>query len=111
MNFKEYIANDVIDTFMNNDEFAETKRINGVDVLVVEDSDKLERRIKKDYDGLVIGDVLFYISNDEYCKIPRVARTPSAGMALHYDGKPSTVMNVGEQSGIFEIILQTAGGR
>lgn len=111
MNFKEYIKHDIKDTFINFNEFAELKNINGVRVLVVEDSDKLEYRIKKDYDGLIIGDVLFYISEAEYSKIPRVMRKPTTQMALNYDCKPSTVVNVGEQSGIYEIILRTVGGR
>lgn len=110
MNFKEYIENDIEVTFMNNEEFAEGKRINGVTVTVVEDSDELERRIKTDYQGLIIGDVLFFISADEYAKIPRVSTIPTAGMALNYEGKPSTVINVGKLSGVYEIILRTAGG-
>lgn len=110
MNFKEYIANDNINTYMNKDEFAEEKEINGKTVLLVEDSDKLEKRIKKDYDGLIVGDVLFYISENEYRKIPRVSRIPNAGMALNYAGKPATVINVGNEAGIYEIIISTAGG-
>lgn len=110
MNFKEYIENDIENTFTNVDEFAESKRINGAAVNVIEDSDKLEYRIKKDYDGLIIGDVLFYISEAEYAKIPRVSPIPSTDMAMNYDGKPSTVVNVGNQSGMYEIILRTVGG-
>lgn len=110
MNFKEYIANDITSTFVNEDEFASKKKINGVSVQVVEDSDELEYRIKKNYDGLIIGDVLFYISEAEYAKIPRVSEIPTANQAIKYDGKASTIISVKKQNGLYEIIIQHAGG-
>lgn len=110
MNFKEYIKDDIDKVFIRSDEFADTVKINGADVKVVEDSDKLETRIKEDYNGLIIGDVLFYISADEYAKIPRVSPIPNTNMGLSYNGLPSTVINVAKESGIYEIILRTAGG-
>lgn len=110
MNFKEYIEHDIKTTFINGDEFAEEKSINGVKLSVVEDSDKLEYRIKKNYDGLLIGDVLFYISAEDWGKIPRVGAIPSVNMAINYDGKASTVINVNKQSGLYEIILRWVGG-
>lgn len=110
MNFKEHVANDISKTFINMDEFAVIKNINGVDVELVEDSDRLEYRIKENYNGLVIGDVLFYISESEYAKIPRVSRTPTSNQAISYNGKPATIIEVGELDGIYEIIIQHAGG-
>lgn len=110
MNFKEHVANDISKTFINMDEFAVKKNINGVDVELVEDSDRLEYRIKENYNGLVIGDVLFYISDEEYEKIPRVSRTPTSNQAIKYDGKPATIIDVGKLDGIYEIIIQHAGG-
>lgn len=106
--FKEYVAKD-IDTFINLDEFSESVVINDVSVKVVEDYDKLEYRIKKDYDGLIIGDVLFYISELEYAKIPRVPTVPKTDVAIKYDGAPCLIMNVNKQMGIYEIILQRTG--
>lgn len=110
MNFKEYVENDLKTTFINNNEFASYKDINGKSVLVVEDYDKLEERTKTDYEGLVLGDILFYISFEEYKKIPSVLERPAVSMALRYDGLASTVMQVGEVNGMYEIILRTAGG-
>lgn len=111
MNFKEHIIDDIEKTFVNLEEFAEEKTINGVTVVVVEDSDELEYRIKADYNGLIIGDVLFFISFTEYEKIPRVNKIPCSNMAIKYDGIPCTVMQVNKLDGMWEIILQTAGGR
>lgn len=110
MNFKEYAANDINDTFINNDEFAETVSINGTKVNVVEDNDKLMYRIVQNYDGLVIGDVLFYISAEEYAKIPNMLAVPMANQAINYKGRPATITNVNKDMGVYEIILQMSGG-
>ena len=110
MNFKEYVANDIANTFVNDDEFAVDAKINGVVVKIVEDSDKLEYRIKENYEGLIIGDVLFYISEEEYAKIPRVTKTPNTNQSINYNGKPATIVDVGRYDGMYEIILQIAGG-
>lgn len=106
--FKEYVSKD-IDIFINLDEFSETVKINNVDVKVVEDYDKLEYRIKKNYDGLIIGDVLFYISELEYAKIPKVPKIPKTDVAVTYNGAPCLIMNVNKQMGVYEIILQRTG--
>lgn len=108
--FKEYVKNDIENTFINNDEFAEQVLINGVEVSVVEDSDKLDYKIKQDYNGLVIGDILFYISNAEYSKIPMVNNPPITDMIISYNGKPCSVTSTNKQMGIYEIILQYTGG-
>lgn len=110
MNFKEHIANDIFKTFENLDEFAIEKNINGVSVRLVEDSDRLDYRIKKNYDGLIIGDVLFFISKAEYAKIPMVTEIPTSRQSINYGGKPATIITVGELEGMYEIILQHAGG-
>lgn len=110
MDFKEYIANDISATFINCKEFASGVLINGVEVEVVEDSDELEYRIKKNYDGLIIGDMLFYISESEYKKIPRVSPIPNTNQSISYKGKPSIITSVSANMGVYEIIIQHAGG-
>jgi hypothetical protein len=110
MNFKEHIANDISKTIINTDEFAIDKKINGVKVRIVEDSDELEYRIKKNYDGLIIGDVLFFISEKEYKKIPRVTTPPTSNQTINYDGRPALIINVGKSESLYEIIIQYTGG-
>ena len=110
MSFKEYVQHDICKSFMNQDEFASTVNINGVAVVVVEDKDQLLYRIKKNYDGLVVGDVLFSISEAEYAKIPRVPEVPKANVAISYNGSPCTIVEVNPQEGIYEITLLKAGG-
>ena len=109
--FKDYVADDIKNTFFDLGEFAEEVEINGAKVLVVEDSERLDYKIKKDYEGLIIGDVLFYISTEEYSKIPRVRSIPTTNQAINYNGKPCTIINANKESGVYEIILQSVGGR
>lgn len=110
--FKEYVQHDIGNTFINLTEFASTVNINGVDVNVVEDKDQLLYRIKKDYNGLglTLGDVLFYISTEEYAKIPHVSPSPNVNEAIAYNGRPCIIVEVTPQEGIWEITLQKAGG-
>lgn len=110
MMFKEYIQRDINSTFINDTEFAEEVNINGVIVKVVEDKDQLLYRIKKNYDGLVVGDVLFSISEEEYAKIPHVSQKPSVHEAITYNGRPCTIVDVNPQEGLYEITLQKVGG-
>ena len=111
MSFKEYIADDIKNVFMDADVFASDVIINGVKVRVSEDEDNLRYRIQKNYDGLVIGDVLFYITRKEYAKIPKMKPIPQANQAITYNGKPCTITSVTENEGLYEIIIQMAGGR
>lgn len=110
MALKEYIQNDIENTFVNDSEFASPVNINGVSVNVVEDKDQLLYRIKKNYDGLVVGDILFFISREEYAKIPRVSAIPSVREAISYNGRPCTIVDVTSQEGIYEITLEKVGG-
>ena len=110
MSFKEYVAHDINNTFINLDEFADTVNINGVAVNVVEDKDQLLYRIKKNYDGLVVGDILFYIGAEEYKKIPHVPDVPTVNVAVNYNGRPCIMTDVLLQEGMYEITLQKVGG-
>lgn len=109
MNFKEYVQHDINKTFVNHNEFASNVNINGASVLVVEDKDQLLYRIKTNYNGLVVGDILFFISEEEYQKIPNVSPIPSANEAIRYNGKPCTIVEVTPQNGMYEITLLKAG--
>lgn len=109
MMFKEYVQQDINRSFVNLTEFASPANINGVSVNVVEDKDQLLYRIKKNYDGLVVGDVLFYISLEEYKKIPHVSEVPTANDAVVYNGRPCVIVEANSQEGMYEITLQKAG--
>lgn len=110
MMFKEYVQHDIESTFVNLEEFASSVYINGASVNVVEDKDQLLYRIKKNYDGLIVGDVLFFISADEWAKIPHVSDPPSVNDAVNYNGRACLIVDVNPQDGVYEITLQKAGG-
>ena len=111
MSFKEYVSKDINNVFMDSGEFASDVIINGVKVRVSEDEDNLRYRIQKNYDGLVIGDVLFYITLEEYAKIPNMRKIPQSNQAINYNGKPCMITSVTENMGLYEIIIQMTGGR
>jgi len=108
--FKEYITKDIEQIFKNEKEFSETVTINGVSVIVNIDNDRLSQKAYTDFDGVVLGDILFFISATEFKKIPNVKKEPKGNDAIMFDGKPCIVTNVVTNSGMYEITLQYAGG-
>lgn len=106
---KEYIKKDH-NVYMNSNEFSETVTVNSVSVNVVIDNDRLTQKIVKEYDGLVIGDILFYITAEEYAKIPHMSKTPKADEALVFNNKPCIITSVTANIGIYEVVLQYSGG-
>ena len=108
--FKEYVAKDVENIFVNEKEFSEFVTINGVSVCVSIDNDKLSQKAFTDFDGVVIGDILFYISASEFKKIPLMKKEPKVDDALMFNGKPCIVINVVENFGMYQIALQYSGG-
>ena len=106
---KEYIKKDH-NVYMNSKEFSETVTVNSVSVNVVIDNDRLTQKIVKEYDGLVIGDILFYITAEEYAKIPHMGKTPKADVALVFNNKPCIITSVTANMGIYEVVLQYSGG-
>lgn len=106
--FKEYIKQDIDRVFMNEKEFSEVVTINGVSVVVNIDNDSLTQKIFA-VDGVVLGDILFFISVDEFKKIPNVRKTPKVNDALMFNGRPGVITNIAENMGMYEIILQYGG--
>ena len=110
MNFKDYVLQDIDTVFNNLDELGELANINGAVVTIVQDEETLMRRIVQDYDGLVVGDILFFISEAELKKIPRIKIPIMTGSAMNFKGQPCTVIKAIRNSGMFEIQLKYSGG-
>lgn len=108
--FKEYIKKDINNVFKNEKEFSETVTINGVSVIINIDNDRLSQKTFKDFDGVVIGDILFFIAPDEFKKIPNVRKAPKVNDAIMFDNKPCIVTNVVDNMGMYEVTLQYSGG-
>lgn len=99
MNFKEHINAD-IDVFMNEDEFSGKNNINGIGVNVIIDKERLNLRQTKDFEGALIGDILYFIKVSDYPGKP-----PKVGDVQRFNGKPYTIVDIKEPDGLFEIIL------
>lgn len=104
MNFKEMIHKDLQHVFFNTNEFAEQHTLNSISVEVIIDNDRLKERSKKEYDGLYIGELLFFIP---------VEKTPiklKQDMPLVFDGKQTYIFSLREDMGMYEVILNRNSG-
>lgn len=99
MGFKDAITQD-IRVFINLDEFAENHVIDGVLLPVIIDNEKLQERSKKEYDGISVGEILFYINTTSLNKKPKI------GSPMIFDDKLMYVFDCREDMGMYEIILQ-----
>ncbi len=109
MSFKDYLQSDIANVFSNTEEHGEAAAINGVSVPVVWDGDALNYRIRKNYDGLIIGDALFFISAADWAKIPRVKNPPRVDEAIQIDGKHATITLINENAGMYDVTITYAG--
>lgn len=97
--FKDYIGKD-LDIFINQNEFAEMHLINGKSLKITIDNDRLQERSEKEFDGIFVGDILFYVTELEY------GHLPVPGEIINFDGQITQVFNARTDKGIHEIILQ-----
>lgn len=102
-NFKDLLNQD-LNTFFNSDEFGETHNIDGKDVTIIVDTDKLQERSKKEFDGLSVGELLYFV------KVSDLSKKPVQDSIQVFDKKPYLIFNVREDNGIYEIILQQNRG-
>lgn len=101
MSLKDIIEQD-LNIFFNTDEFATIHNIGGREFPIVMDNDRLSQLTKKDYDGLYIGDLLFYVSALE------LGTKPKPGNVILFDEKPYIIFDAKEDDGIYEIILKAS---
>lgn len=104
MSFKDQLNSDRA-VFLNEAEFGEKHQIqyrpgHGAEpVTAIVDEQRLTDRAKKEYDGLYIGELLYYAAVDAFA-IPIVT-----GQKQMFDGKAYTVADVRTANGMYEIIL------
>ena len=102
--FKDYLQQD-LETFFNPDEFGEIHRINGRELTIVVDNERLMERTKKEFDGISIGELLYFVKASDY------GERPTIGKAQKFDKRQMYVADVKDSDGIYEIILsQNLGG-
>lgn len=97
--FKHIINNDINNVFFNFDEFSEEHIIDRRLVNAVVDNDTLKERNRKEYDGILQADLLYYVNCSDIHEI-------NVGDKQIFDGKIYTVFDVKLDCGVYEIILQ-----
>lgn len=103
MNFKDIIASDVHDAFMNAEEFSEMHTINGVEIPVQVDSNEQierEKRFNQHMDGIYKNQKLIYVSATDYGPMPK------QGTLIKFDGRPYKVADAISEDGIYSLTLE-----
>ena len=99
--FKESIQID-LSIFFSINEFAEIHNIGGRELSIVVDDERLAKRTQKDYQGIYVGDLLFFI------RVLELGPRPKPESIILFDNKPYTVFDVQEDNGVYEIILKAS---
>lgn len=114
MTFKEQIAQDNRNIFMNLDEFSDLHMVNGKEMAVQIDSNEMIDREKRyQYkrslyaDGVYMKELLIYVSAEDFGKLPAVGRI------LTLDGKTYTISDAIDEDGIYSLCLEAnkTGGK
>lgn len=107
MTFKEQIALDNTQVFMNDDEFGEIHNVNGKDMSVIIDNNELVDREKKyKYrhslyaDGVYLKELLIYVKASDFGKLPAVGRV------ITFDSKSYIVSDAINEDGIYSLCLE-----
>lgn len=105
--FKDLIADDIHNVFMNVDEFGEKHTIDGRAMTITVDNSEIIERSKKQIertDGIYKKQILFYVSRAEF------GRLPAIGSVLQFDGGQYTVTDAVSEGGIYSITIGRAKG-
>lgn len=105
--FKEQVAADNKNIFMNVDEFSEFHTVNGVEMAVQIDSNEMIDREKRyQYkrslyaDGVYLKEMLIYVRSEDFGPLPAVGRI------LTLDKKTYIVSDAINEDGIYSISLE-----
>ena len=102
MDFKSQIKDD-LDIFFND--FAEPHNINGCELNILIDNERLMERTKKEFDGLSVGELLYVVKASDYGEAPEV------GEPQKFDQRQMYIADIKISDGIYEIIItQNIGG-
>jgi len=101
---RDFLDSDLA-VFFNTDEFAKPHVINGQSLDVTVDNDRLKERSKKEYDGITVGEILYFVKAEDY------GERSEQGAPQIFDGRQMYVFDCQEDEGMYEIILsQNRGG-
>lgn len=102
--FKDYLKKD-LDTFINLTEFADTHTIDGKQVSIIVDNDKIKEVSKATNQGISLGEVLYSIPIASYGN-----KKPHVGDSQLFDNKLMYITSVNEDVGLYEIVLSQNRG-
>ena len=105
MTFKETVAADVHNVFMNPEEFSEIHSVNGKEMPVQIDSiEQIERekRVNQHMDGIYANQKLIYVAADDFGKLPK------QGTLLKLDARTYRVADAIEEDGVYSITLEAS---
>lgn len=100
MTFKEQIQQDLDTVFLNLDEFAELRRVEGKQIPVVVDNDQLVKLKQGQILGLVEADMLLMGKQTDF------PADMELGRLLNVDGREMIVTNSGTDMGLIEVALR-----
>ncbi len=112
MNFKELIAADTKNVFLNLDEFGEWHTLAGKRLICVVDDDLTSDEVKIEIGssgqttstGLYGSTIAVFVSAEDIGRLKKSS-------TVEFDDKRYTVDSVSEQDGMYKLILQRNGGR
>ena len=94
--FKEVMKDDVNNTFMNVDEFADTHTVDGKKIPVLVDDNEIierEKKMKSNMDGV-------YVKADDFGPLPAIGRQ------IVFDGKRYMVTDSTDEGGVYAITME-----
>lgn len=103
MSFKEQIARDISNVFLNLDEFGETHRVEDKEITVVIDDDTLEKLAKVGDNrslGMVEADMILIAKETD------LPNNLSPGNFINIDGRDMIIVNTNIHMGIAELALR-----
>ena len=100
MSFKEQLQKELDSVFLNLDEFAELRRVEGKKIPVVVDNDQLNTLKKGQILGLIEADMLLMGKESDF------PANLEPGRLLNVDGREMLVANSGKDLGLVEVALR-----
>ncbi len=100
--FKDCVESDILETFLNLDEFGETHNFDGVDLPCVINKDLTQKRARRDernFDGLHGDFITVYVKQSD-CR-----RVPKQGENIKLDDKRYKVEICREEMGVMVVTL------
>lgn len=108
MTFKEILAADVHEVFMNVDEFSDIHNVNGKEMAVQIDSNEQiqrEKRMAQNVDGIYMNQKLIYVAASDFGTMPK------QGSTLNLDGKVYRVADAVDEGGVYSISIEANRAR